>query len=67
MFGASDLLTSGTRTESGRGAEDTEVLAIDRIDIEALRRACGSFRHALVARSGSPAAATKPQVPGPSS
>ncbi|WP_437751383.1 cyclic nucleotide-binding domain-containing protein [Sorangium sp. So ce1389] len=61
VFGDSDLLTSGVRTESAVAQSDTEVLAIDRIDIEALRRACGSFRRAVVARSGSAAAATRPQ------
>ncbi|WP_437302129.1 cyclic nucleotide-binding domain-containing protein [Sorangium sp. So ce388] len=61
VFGDSDLLTSGKRTESAVALSDTEALAIDRIDIEALRRACGSFRRAVVARSGSSAAATRPQ------
>ena len=61
LFGDADLLTSGKRTESADAQSDLEVLAIDRIDIEALRRACGSFRRAIVARLRSPKAASKPQ------
>ncbi|XYH92658.1 cyclic nucleotide-binding domain-containing protein [Sorangium sp. So ce1128] len=61
VFGDSDLLTSGVRTESAVAQSDTEVLAIDRIDIEALRRACGSFRRAVGARAGSSTTAARPQ------
>ncbi|WP_437615719.1 cyclic nucleotide-binding and patatin-like phospholipase domain-containing protein [Sorangium sp. So ce834] len=61
LFGDTDVLTSEVRTESAEVKHDTEVLAIDRIDIEALRRACGSFRRALITRVGSPKVASKPQ------
>jgi predicted acylesterase/phospholipase RssA/CRP-like cAMP-binding protein len=60
LFGDIDLLTSGARTESAEALGDTELLAIDRIDIDALRRACGSFRRAIASRVGVKAAA-KPQ------
>jgi NTE family protein len=60
LFGDIDLLTSGKRTESAQALSDTELLAIDRIDIEALRRACGSFRRAIAARIGGKTA-SKPQ------
>ncbi|WP_437945483.1 cyclic nucleotide-binding domain-containing protein [Sorangium sp. So ce296] len=61
VFGEGDLLASVPRTESAEAKIDTEVLAIDRIDIEALERACGSFRQAIAARAGSSKAPTKPQ------
>ncbi len=57
LFGDIDLLTSGTRTESAEVLSETELLAIDRIDIDALRRACGSFRRAIASRVGIKAAA----------
>jgi NTE family protein len=60
LFGDIDLLASGTRTESAQAISDTELLAIDRIDIEALRRACGSFRRAIASRIGG-TTASKPQ------
>jgi predicted acylesterase/phospholipase RssA/CRP-like cAMP-binding protein len=60
LLGDIDLFASGTRAETAQAIGDTEVLAIDRIDMEALRRACGSFRRAIAARVGGKAAA-KPQ------
>jgi predicted acylesterase/phospholipase RssA/CRP-like cAMP-binding protein len=50
IFGDGDLLLSGTRTESADALSDVELLAIDRIDVDALRRACGSFRRAIASR-----------------
>jgi NTE family protein len=60
LVGDIDLLTSETHTETAKALSDTEVLVIDRIDVEALRRACGSFRRAITARVGVKGA-SKPQ------
>ncbi|WP_437587470.1 cyclic nucleotide-binding domain-containing protein [Sorangium sp. So ce1000] len=61
LIGDYDLFASGTHAEAAQAKTDTEVLALDRIDLEALRRACGSFRRAVAARVGSPKVATRPQ------
>ena len=61
VFGESDLLASGKRTEAAVATLDTELLAIDRIDVEALRRACGSFRNTLFGRISPSATRAKAQ------
>ncbi|WP_394821612.1 cyclic nucleotide-binding domain-containing protein [Pendulispora albinea] len=50
-FGEMDLLAKTARTESAEATYETEVLAIARTDLEALRRACGSVRRALGTRA----------------
>jgi predicted acylesterase/phospholipase RssA/CRP-like cAMP-binding protein len=61
FFGELDLLTTGTRTETALATADTEVLDIHRMDVEALQRACGSFRYAIDARLGTGKTRSKPQ------
>jgi predicted acylesterase/phospholipase RssA/CRP-like cAMP-binding protein len=61
FFGEIDLLTTGTRSESALATTETEVLAMHRMDIEALQRACGAFRYAIDARLGSGKPRSKPQ------
>ncbi|MGK3984339.1 cyclic nucleotide-binding and patatin-like phospholipase domain-containing protein [Sorangium sp. So ce136] len=61
MLGDTDLLASSPRTESAQVTLETEVLAIARIDIEALKRADGAFRLAVAARLGSSKPLSKPQ------
>lgn len=61
VFGEAQLLTTGIREESVTTKSDVELLAIDRIDVRALHRACGAFRNALVARLGPSVVTTKVQ------
>ncbi|WP_437302135.1 cyclic nucleotide-binding domain-containing protein [Sorangium sp. So ce388] len=61
MFGDTDLLASAPRSDAAEAKLETEVLAIARIDLEALKRADGAFRLAVAARLGSNKPLSKPQ------